>query len=112
MYRKSETKLIEAGIPHGIPGQLNVIVPDVASYRTSYGAHNRLVCGIGFEGVYIREDRRGLLDSTEAQRLAVLREDWPGIKVRLRSRVESDDGRTIEYEYDHVPRAGIRRIAR
>lgn len=109
MYRQSETKLIEAGEPHGIPGQLNVCVPDVASYRTSYGAHNRLVCGLGNGGVYIREDRRGLPDSTEAQRLAVLREDWPGIRIRLRERTESDDGKTIYYDYDQLPRAGIRR---
>lgn len=109
-YRKSETKLIDAALPHGIPGQLNVYVPDVASYRTSYGAHNRLVCGLAGESVYIREDRRGLSDSTEAQRLAVLHVDWPGIKVRLRKRSESDDGRTVEYDYDHLPRAGIKRI--
>jgi hypothetical protein len=109
MYRQSETKLIEAGEPHGIPGQLNVLVPDVESYRTSYGAHNRIVVGLAGRSVYMREDRRGLPDSTEAQRLAVLREDWPGMRVVLRSRTESEDGRTIEYEYDHVPRAGIRR---
>lgn len=109
MYRQSESRRIEAGQPHGIPGQLNEYVPDVESYRTGYGAHNRIVTGLAGGSVYIREDRRGLPDSTEAQRLAVLREEWPGIKVHLRERVESDDGKTIYYDYDQVPHAGIRR---
>jgi len=102
MYRRSEAKLIAAGVPHGIPHQLNVLVPDVASYRTSYGAHNRLCFGLAGGSVYVREDRRGLPDSTEAQRLAVLREDWPGMQIRLRERAESDDGKTIYYEYDQL----------
>lgn len=110
MNRRSEAKLIEKGEPHGIPGQLNICVPDVASYRTGYGAHNRIVCGVGYDGVYVREDRRGLPDSSESQRLRVLREDWPGMRVTLRKREESDDGQTIYFDYDLKPRAGIHRI--
>lgn len=98
--RKSEARLIEQGKPHGMPGQLNIYVPDVASYRTGYGAHNRIVTGVASDGVLMREDRRGLPDSTETQRVAVLRREWPGMRVKLRSREESEDGRTIYYDYD------------
>lgn len=107
--RRSEAALIAAGQPHGIAGQLNGYVPDASSYRTGYGSHNRIVIGLAGDSVYMREDRRGLPDSTPAQRLAVLREEWPGMRVTLRSRTESEDGRTIEYDYDGGRAPGIRR---
>jgi hypothetical protein len=62
--------------PHSVPGQLNVYVLDVDSVVTGYGAHNRLVVmgpalGSGERLIYIREDLRGLPNSTDAQRRAV-----------------------------------------
>lgn len=100
--RRSEVRLRERHVPHGIPGQLNLVVPDAESYRTGYGAHNRIVWGASGGEFLAREDRRGLPDSTEAQRLAVLREEWPGVRVRLKATEASDDGRCIYFTYESV----------
>jgi len=108
-YRQRERRAVERDKPHGEPGQLNAYVLDADSYVTGYGAHNRIVAGIVPGSVYVREDRRGLPDSTEAQRLAVMRAEWPGIRVRRRTREESADGRTIYFEYDHLPDGTTRR---
>ena len=79
--RQSEARLIEKGQPHGIAGQLNIYVPDAESYRTGYGAHNRLIVGRDAEGFHVREDDISLPESTDAQRRAAIRADWPGARL-------------------------------
>lgn len=70
-----EVALINAGLPHGQLGHLNVAVRDQESRVTGYGAHNRIVVSMEADGskVHAREDFLwGLPTATPEQRLAVL----------------------------------------
>lgn len=105
-----EQKLIEAKVPHGVPGQLNICVLDTDSDVTDYGRHNRLIVmgdlgpGDKVVSVTIREDLRGLPLSTEEDRMRVAmgwQRQHPQ-RTRLVFKGKEEEEHCIHWKYEIV----------